>query len=81
MSKGTFRERTGGETNQMEINTNEYGDFFYRGSVPKNLVPLEEATKAGSIPTLSLSQSVTQTGRGFSLITWITKTPQGSPHT
>jgi hypothetical protein len=23
--------------------------------VPKNLVPVEEATKAGSIPTLSLS--------------------------
>jgi hypothetical protein len=39
-----------------------------------NLVPVEEATKAGSIPTLSLSQSVTQTGRGFSLITWVTKT-------
>jgi hypothetical protein len=35
----------------------------YRGSVPKNLVPVEEATKVGSIPTLSLSQSVTQTGR------------------
>jgi hypothetical protein len=25
----------------------------------KNLLPVEEATKAGSIPTLSLSQSVT----------------------
>jgi hypothetical protein len=49
--------------------------------VPKNLVPVEEATKVGSIPTLSLSQTVTQTGRGFSLITWVTKTPQGSPHT
>jgi hypothetical protein len=49
--------------------------------VPKNLVPVEEATKARSIPTLSLSQSVTQTDRGFSLITWVTKTPQGSPHT
>jgi hypothetical protein len=31
-------------------------------TVPKNLV-LIEATKTGSIPTLSLSQSVTQTGR------------------
>jgi hypothetical protein len=46
-----------------------------------NLVPVEEATKARSIPTLSLSQSVTQTSRGFSLITWVTKTPQGSTHT
>jgi hypothetical protein len=43
----------------MEINTSERGDFFYRGSVPKNLVPVEEATKVGSIPTLSLSQTVT----------------------
>jgi hypothetical protein len=33
--------------------------LFYRGSVPKNLVPIEEATKAGSISTLSLSESVT----------------------
>jgi hypothetical protein len=60
--------------------TSEHGDLF-TGSVPKNLVPVEEATTAGSIPTLSLSQSVTQTGRGFSLITWVTKTPQGTPHT
>jgi hypothetical protein len=29
--------------------------LFYRGSVPKNLVPIEEATKAGSISILSLS--------------------------
>jgi hypothetical protein len=81
MSKGTFRERKEGKTNQVEINTNEHGDLFYRGSVPKNLVPVGDATKTGSIPTLSISQSVTQTGRGFSLITWVTKTPQGSPHT
>jgi hypothetical protein len=65
----------------VKINTNESNDLFYRGSVPKNLVPIEEATKARSIPTLSLSQSVTQADRGFSLITWVTKTPQGSPHT
>jgi hypothetical protein len=65
----------------VKINASEHGDLFYRGSVPKNLVPVEEATKVGSIPTLSLSQSVTHTGRGFSLITWVTKTPQGSPHT
>jgi hypothetical protein len=43
----------------MEINKNGHGDLFYRASVPKNLVPVEEATKAGSIPTLSLSQTVT----------------------
>jgi hypothetical protein len=28
MSKGTFRKRKEGETNQMEINTNERGDLF-----------------------------------------------------
>jgi hypothetical protein len=43
----------------MEINTSEHGDLFYRGSVPKNLVPVEEATKAGSISTLtSLKRSL-----------------------
>jgi hypothetical protein len=43
----------------MEINTSEHGDLFYRGSVPKNLVPVEETTKAVSISTVSLSQTVT----------------------
>jgi hypothetical protein len=56
MSKGAFRERKERETNQVEINTNEHGDLFFRGSVLKNLVPIKETTKAGSIPTLSLSQ-------------------------
>jgi hypothetical protein len=38
---------------------NEHDDLFYRGSVPKNLVPVEEVTKIGSISTLSLPQTVT----------------------
>jgi hypothetical protein len=46
----------------MEINTNEHDDLFTEIR-PKNLVPIEEATTAGSIPTLSLSKLVTQTGR------------------
>jgi hypothetical protein len=33
--------------------------LFYRDSVAKNLVPIEEVTKTGSISTLSLSQTVT----------------------
>jgi hypothetical protein len=33
--------------------------LFYQGLVPKNLVPVEEATKTGSISSLSLSQMVT----------------------
>jgi hypothetical protein len=43
------------QTNQMEINTSGHGDLFYRVSVPKNLIPVEEATKAESISILSLS--------------------------
>jgi hypothetical protein len=39
------------QTNQAS----RHSDLFYRGSVPKNLVPVEEATKVGSISTLSLS--------------------------
>jgi hypothetical protein len=35
----------------MEINTSGHNDLFYRGSAPKNLVPVEEATKAESILT------------------------------
>jgi hypothetical protein len=30
-------------------------DLFYRGSVPSNLLPVEEATEAGSLSTLTLS--------------------------
>jgi hypothetical protein len=33
--------------------------LFYRCSVPKNLIPVEKVTKTGSIPNLSLSQTVT----------------------
>jgi hypothetical protein len=36
-------------------------DLFYRGSILANLLPVEEATKAGSISTLSLSQTVLRT--------------------
>ena len=57
-SKETLK-RGNRETNKMEINKIGHNDLFYRGSVPKNLVPVEETTKVGSIPTLSLSQTVT----------------------
>jgi hypothetical protein len=40
------------------INTNEHNDFFPEVRVPMNLLPIEEATKAGSFSTISLSQSV-----------------------
>jgi hypothetical protein len=50
-----FKSKREGKTNQSRINVNEHGDLFYRGSVPKNLVPVEEVTEIGSISTLSLS--------------------------
>jgi hypothetical protein len=51
------RER--GKTNQPRNKEDEHGDLFYRGSVIKNLVPIEVVTKTGSLSTLSLSQTVT----------------------
>jgi hypothetical protein len=38
-----------------------HDDLFYRGSVLANLLPVEEATKAGSLSTLTLSQTVPRT--------------------
>jgi hypothetical protein len=56
-----------------------HGDLFYRGSVLANLLPVEEATKAGSLSTLpSLKRSTDRVSFLFS-ITWNTKFPQGSP--
>jgi hypothetical protein len=51
-------EREGKQINQ-EIRRVNTVICFYQGSVPKNLVPIEEVTKTGSISTLSLSQTVT----------------------
>jgi hypothetical protein len=47
------------KTNQPRNKASEHDDLFYRGLVPKNLVPVEEVTKTGSISTLFLSQTVT----------------------
>jgi hypothetical protein len=48
-----------GKTNQPRNNADEHGDLFYRGSVLKNIAPVEVVTKTGSLSTLSLSQTVT----------------------
>jgi hypothetical protein len=50
------RER---KTNQPRNKADEHGDLFYRGSVLKNLVPVEVVTKTESFSTLSLSQTIT----------------------
>jgi hypothetical protein len=47
------------KTNQPRNKVDEHVDLFYRGSVLKNLVPVEVVTKTGSLSTLSLSQTVT----------------------
>jgi hypothetical protein len=54
-----FKFEREGKTNQTRIKASEHSDLFYRGSVPKNLVPVEEVTKTRSISTLFLSQTVT----------------------
>jgi hypothetical protein len=54
-----FKSEREGKINQTRIKVSEHDDLFYQGSVPKNLVPVEEVTKTGSISTLSLSQTVT----------------------
>jgi hypothetical protein len=54
-----LKSRREGKTNQARNKASEHGDLFYRGSVLKNLVPVEEVTKTGSVSTLSLSQTVT----------------------
>jgi hypothetical protein len=53
------KSRREGKTNQPIYNVDEHDDLFYRGSVLKNLVPIEVVTKTGSLSTLSLSQTVT----------------------
>jgi hypothetical protein len=59
MSKSTLEREEREETNRVtKINTNEHRDLFPEVR-STNLLPIEEATKVGSIPTLSLSQSVT----------------------
>jgi hypothetical protein len=48
-----------GKTNQPRDKADGHGDLFYRGSVLKNLVPIEVVTKIGSLSTFSLSQTIT----------------------
>jgi hypothetical protein len=50
--QGNVRERKECKINQVRIKSSGHGDLFYRGSVLKNLIPVEEATKVRSIPTL-----------------------------
>jgi hypothetical protein len=58
LSKETL-ERENRENKSNGNRASGHDDLFYQGSVLKNLVPVEEATKARSIPTIFLSQTVT----------------------
>jgi hypothetical protein len=57
--RSEFESEREGKTNQQRNKANEHDDLFYRGSILKNLVPVEVVTKTGSLSTLSLSQTVT----------------------
>jgi hypothetical protein len=51
-----------GRKNKSQANKEvRHKDLFYRGSVLANLLPVEEATKAGSFSTPSLSQTIPRT--------------------
>jgi hypothetical protein len=50
------RER---KINEPRNKADGHGDLFYRGSILKNLFPVEVVTKTESLSTLSLSQTVT----------------------
>jgi hypothetical protein len=55
-----LKSNPGERGKQIKWKSSEWhGDLFYRVSVLKNLVPVEEVTKTVTIPTLSLSQTVT----------------------
>jgi hypothetical protein len=64
-SRVSVRNRNESEKEGAKQIVSKYGlrhdDLFYRGSVLANLLPVEEATKTGSISTLSLSQTVPRT--------------------
>ncbi len=77
IAKTSPRERA---QNKSQANKQvRHGDLFYRGSVLANLLPVEEATKAGSLSTLpSLKRSTDRVSFLFS-ITWNTKFLQGPP--
>jgi hypothetical protein len=56
------RERIGKKQIKKIVINAKTRRFVSRGSNPKNVRPVEEAMKAGSFATLSLSQTVTRTG-------------------
>ena len=71
-----------GRENKSQVNNEvRHADLFYRGSVLSNLLPVEEATKAGSLSTLpSLKRSTDRVSFLFSNQPG-TKLPRKDHHT
>jgi hypothetical protein len=57
--RNEFESKREGKTNRPTNKVDEHSDLFYRGSVLKNIVPVEVVTKIGSLSTIFLSQTVT----------------------
>ena len=73
------RERA--QNKSQANNEVRHADLFYRVSVLSNLLPVEEATKAGSLSTLpSLKRSLRPSELLFLKSLGNTKFPQGPPH-
>jgi hypothetical protein len=81
MSKRTLERGEREETNPvMKINTNEQGDLFPEVRFQGTYSPLRRPQRSGLFqPFSSLNQSLRPV-ECFFLITRVTKTPQGSPH-
>jgi hypothetical protein len=72
----------GRENKSQASNEVRHVDLFYRGSVLSNLLPVEEATKAGSLSTLpSLKRSLGPSELLFSNQIPGTKLPRKGHHT
>ena len=57
--RNIIESERGRENKSQANNEVRHADLFYRGSVLSNLLPVEEATKAGSLSTLpSLKRSL-----------------------
>jgi hypothetical protein len=47
--RNEFESEREGKINQPRNKADEHDDLFYRGSILKNLVPIEVVTKIGSL--------------------------------
>jgi hypothetical protein len=67
-----YREGRERNKSQLRIKHKEHVRFVFWGSIPNNLVPIEESTEDESLSTIPLSQMVPQTAWVFFSISRIT---------